>query len=440
MNKMTDHSGVLAELVAGTWRDPSTGKQYDIGIKDIALHESLDGVEAELVAKLHAGKHITVISDEFTHDAVGARIYKALLREGFKVDEYVWKNPVCSDEGVQHIRETTQACEVRIAVGSGTVSDTVKYASFLDDKPYSVFATSPMNAYTTATASVSSGGFKRSITCKGAQGVYFDLSVIAQCPTRLISAAFADVICRTTSQVDWLLSNLLFNTAYDETPYTLLAYDEADMIANAEKMLTGDLNALAMLTRIAAIMGLGTRFTGTTHSGSMAEHMISHYIDMFAGSLHPRTSHGEQVGVATITLSQLHNQILNAKTAPVLKPTRVPEEWIRSSFDTAMADNMLEQTRKKALDDKRCEQINQRLADDWDAIREPLLKCMLPYETLRTAMQGAGCQLTATDLGLDTDFYQQAVKGARFIRDRYSMLDLVDDSTGLDDFVQRMAL
>ena len=105
-----------------------------------------------------------------------------------------------------------------------------------------------------------------------------------------------------------------------------------------------------------------------------------------------------------------------------------------------MADNMLEQTRKKALDDKRCEQINQRLADDWDAIREPLLKCMLPYETLRTAMQGAGCQLTATDLGLDTDFYQQAVKGARFIRDRYSMLDLVDDSTGLDDFVQRMAL
>jgi len=440
MNTMTDHRGVLAELVAGTWRAPSTGKQYDIGIKDIVLRESLDGLEAELMAKQHAGKHITVISDEFTHDAVGARIYKELAREGFKVDEYVWKKPVCSDEGVEHIRRTTRACEVRIAVGSGTVSDTVKYASFLDDKPYSVFATSPMNAYTTATASVSSDGFKRSITCKGAQGVYFDLSVIAQCPARLISAAFADVICRTTSQVDWLLSHLLFNTAYDETPYTLLAYDEADMIASADQMLTGNPNALAMLTRISAIMGLGTRFTGTTHSGSMAEHMISHYIDMFAGSLHPGTSHGEQVGVATVTLSQLHNQVLNTDTAPVLKPTRVPDDWIRRTFDPATANNMLEQTRKKTLDEKRCEQINQRLADDWDAIRKTLLQCMLPYQTLRSAMKAAGCQLTATDLGLNTDFYQQAVKGARFIRDRYSMLDLVDDSTGLDDFVQGMAL
>jgi len=417
MNTMTDHCGVLAELVAGTWRAPSTGKQYDIGIKDIVLRESLDGLEAELVAKQHAGKHITVISDDFTHDAVGARIYKELAREGFKVDEYVWKKPVCSDEGVEHIRRTTRACEVRIAVGSGTVSDTVKYASFLDDKPYSVFATSPMNAYTTATASVSSDGFKRSITCKGAQGVYFDLSVIAQCPARLISAAFADVICRTTSQVDWLLSHLLFNTAYDETPYTLLAYDEADMIASADQMLTGNPNALAMLTRISAIMGLGTRFTGTTHSGSMAEHMISHYIDMFAGSLHPGTSHGEQVGVATVTLSQLHNQVLNTDTAPVLKPTRVPDDWIRRTFDPATANNMLEQTRKKTLDEKRCEQINQRLADDWDAIRKTLLQCMLPYQTLRSAMKAAGCQLTATDLGLNTDFYQQAVKGARFIRE-----------------------
>jgi len=268
----------------------------------------------------------------------------------------------------------------------------------------------------------------------------FDLSVIAQCPARLISAAFADVICRTTSQVDWLLSHLLFNTAYDETPYTLLAYDEADMIASADQMLTGNPNALAMLTRISAIMGLGTRFTGTTHSGSMAEHMISHYIDMFAGSLHPGTSHGEQVGVATVTLSQLHNQVLNTDTAPVLKPTRVPDDWIRRTFDPATANNMLEQTRKKTLDEKRCEQINQRLADDWDAIRKTLLQCMLPYQTLRSAMKAAGCQLTATDLGLNTDFYQQAVKGARFIRDRYSMLDLVDDSTGLDDFVQGMAL
>lgn len=437
---MSDYSGVLAELVAGTWRDPDTGKQYDIGIQDLVIRDSLDGAEAQLINNLHAGKSLTIISDEYTHSAIAHRVYKALKADGCRVNEYIWAKPQCSDEGVAHIRETTKACEVRIAVGSGTISDTVKYASYLDDKPYSVFPTSPMNAYTTATASVSFGGFKRSITCKGAQGIFFDLSVLANCPPRLISAAFADVICRTTCQVDWLLSHLLFDTDYDQTPYTLLAYDEPDMIANAQRLLNGEEDALAMLTRIAAIMGMGTRFTGTTHSGSMAEHMISHYIDMFAGELHPGTSHGEQVGVTTLTMSQLHNQVLNSHTPPVLKPTSIPEQWIKQNFDNDIASNMLEQTRKKAVDERQCDAINEKLHNHWDELRRPLLNCMLPYEALHKTMLDAGCQTTASDLGIDTEFYRQAVKGARFIRDRYSMLDLVDDSVGLDAFVNDMAI
>ena len=435
---MSDYSGVLAELVAGTWREPGTGKQYDIGIKDIAIRDSLDGAEADLVSNVHAGQSLTIVSDEYTHSAIGERIYKALKASGFTVDEYVWKNPSCSEEGVEHIRDVTRNCDARIAVGSGTVSDTVKYASFLDNKTYSVFATSPMNAYTTATASVSYGGFKRSITCKGAQGIYFDLSVLAKCPPHLISSAFADVICRTTCQVDWLLSHLLFNTPYEQTPYTLLAYDEPDMIANAHRSLNGDIEALGMLTRIAAIMGMGTRFTATTHSGSMAEHMISHYIDMFAGEKHPRTSHGQQVGVATLTMSQLQTQVLNNDQAPVLKPTKVPEQWIRDNFEPAAAKNMLEQTHIKAINAKQCDALNTRLSKEWDAIRKPLLDCMLPHDTLHKSMQAAGCQLTATDLGLDNDFYREAVKGARYIRDRYSMLDMVDDSVGLAGFIKTM--
>ena len=53
-------------------------------------------------------------------------------------------------------------------------------------------------------------------------------------------------------------------------------------------------------------------------------------------------------------------------------------------------------------------------------------------------MAEAGCQRTATELNLDIDFYRDAVSGARFIRDRFSMLDIVDDSTGLQEFVDSM--
>ena len=210
---MKDYSGVLTELAEGSWEEPGTGKRYDIGIKSMIIRDTLEGQEAELVAALHPGKSITVVSDPFTLDAMGHRVFKALKADGQNDSEYVWQTPQCSEIGAEQIRKATPDCDVRIAVGAGTVSDTVKYACYLDDKPYSVFATSPMNAFTTATASVSFGGFKKSITCRGAKGVFFDLSVLAKCPPSLVSAAFADVICRTTAQVDWLMSHLLFNTS-----------------------------------------------------------------------------------------------------------------------------------------------------------------------------------------------------------------------------------
>ena len=130
-------------------------------------------------------------------------IYESVLRSGsFLVNWFV-------DQFVPEGRN--------IAIGSGTITDSAKYATFLGKREYSVFPTSPMNANTTPTASVFVGGFKKSITCHSANGVFFDLSVVSKCPRRLIAAAFADVVCRTTSQVDWLMSQIFFGTDYQET-------------------------------------------------------------------------------------------------------------------------------------------------------------------------------------------------------------------------------
>jgi len=210
------------------------------------------------------------------------------------------------------------------------------------------------------------------------------------------------------------------------------------MISEAPKMLSGDMDALGMLTRISALMGLGTVFTNTTHSGSMAEHMISHYIDMFAGDLHPQSSHGQQVGVGTITLSQLHNEVLNNDKPPLMQPTQIPEQALIERFGDDIAQNLIEQPRIKALDAAAADALNARFDEEWNTLREKLKSVMIPYDVLRNAMQAAGCQLTATDLGLDTNFYREAVQNARYIRDRFSMLDIVDDSVGLQGFVQNM--
>ena len=428
-----DHSGVLDALVRGEWEEPGTGVRHGIPIDAIAIRDSLDGAEAELVAMRHPGESLVVVSDPFTRDALGRRVLAALETAGLPVTEFVWEKPSCCEQGVETVREATRGRDALIAVGSGTINDTVKYASWLDGRPYSVFPTSPMNAYTTSTASVAFGGFKKSITCHGARGVFFDLSVLARCPPRLVSAAFADVICRTTAQVDWLLSHLLFDTAYAETPYALLAIDEPEMIRRADEMLAGDTDALALLTRIAAIMGLGTSFTVTTHSGSMHEHMISHYIDMFAGDAHPGSSHGEQVGVATVTMSRLQNAMLGLERPPELRPTAIPEARLRERFAPSVADNLVEQSRVKALDARASDALNARLERDWSALRARLGEALLPFDVLHRAMGEAGCRRTASELELDPVFYREAVANARWTRDRYGMLDLAGDAILPDD-------
>lgn len=428
------YGGVIDELVAGEWIDPQTKAPVQLPIENIAIEASLDGEEAALVAPLHRGKSLLIVCDEITRDVLGERLFRALKPLG-PVEEFIWKKPRCSDEGVAELMAETRGHEALIAVGSGTVSDSVKYATFQDGREYSVFPTSPMNAYTTPTASVSSAGMKKSITCHSAKGVFFDLEILAGCPKRLIRAAFADVVCRTTAQVDWLMSHLLFDTVYTPTPYTLLAYDEEGLLDHAGELTSGSIESLAMLTRISTIMGLGTIFTGTTHSGSMAEHMISHCIDMFAGADHPGTSHGEQVGVTTLTLSALQNQILGAESPPEIRPTEIPEARLKQRYGADMAALMVEQTGKKAIDGAMAERLNRRLADDWDGFVAPLREAMLPLARLQEPMAAAGCQLNAADLSLDPAFYRQIVNDGRFTRDRFTALDLADDSGLLSPFV-----
>ncbi len=426
------YGGVLNALLQGRWTDPTTGNTIHLPIKSIVIEDSLDGMEADLIGTLHRGQTIAVVCDTYTYDALGKRIIDN-LKSLPAVRYFIWQNPRCSAEGVDELRRLCPNTDVMVAVGSGTISDSVKYAAFLDNRPYSVFATSPMNAYTTPTASVSFDGFKKSLTCQGATGVFFDLQILAQCPPRLIAAAFADVICRTTSQVDWLLSHMLFDTPYVETPYTLLAYDENHMINKADKIVTGDREALAILTRIASIMGLGTYFAGTTHSGSMAEHMISHYIDMFAGEQHPGTSHGEQVGVATLAVSRLHHHILQADTPPTIHPTHIPQDILAQKFPRHV-QTMVQQTTEKAISPSEADRINQLFADTWHHFVAPLRAVMVPPHRIYEAMTHANCPRTGQELGLSSGFFGDAVQYARYTRNRFSILDLADDAHILTDF------
>jgi glycerol-1-phosphate dehydrogenase [NAD(P)+] len=428
------NGSLIEDLIVGRWRDPSTGRPVRIGTRAIVIERWLDGGEAELIAPLALGRRLAVVSDRNTFDALGQRVARGLARIA-TIDDVVLDAPRADLATVDELRARTGAAEALIAVGSGTLNDLCKYLAHQSGRPYAVFATAPsMNGYVTATASLDRGGVKVSLPARSPVAALFDLEVLRQAPARLIRAGIGDAICRTTAQTDWLLGHYLRDASYSEAPYLLQIEDEPYLLSHAAAIAAGDLEGVAALTRLLVLAGLGMVMVGGSQPASMGEHLISHYIDMMARP-HPGSLHGEQVGVATLTLSRLQHALLRAERPPEVRPTRLDQAAMQARYGATLGDRLIAQYRAKALDEAAAARMNARLADVWPSMSPKLREVMLPTARLREALEAAGAPTTARELGLRSDFYREAVRHAREIRDRYSILDLAGDAGLLEEFV-----
>jgi glycerol-1-phosphate dehydrogenase [NAD(P)+] len=428
---MSSGDALIQDFVCGRYRLIETGAPVACPIRVIVTAKSLAGREAALVREAGLGGRLAVISDENTHAVMGRRV-EAALPGSVSV---VLDHPHADEQSAALLRERTRHCDGLVAVGSGTLNDLCKYVSHADGRSCAVFATAPsMNGYVTSTASITRGEYKLSLKARPPAGIFYDLEVLAASPKRMIRAGLGDVICRGVCQVDWLLSHLLLETPYYESPYDLQLVDEPKLFAAAPRLLTGDLEAIAALVNILTLGGLGVIVTGTSHSGSMGEHGISHFIDMFAKP-HPGSLHGEQVGIATLTMARLQALLLAEARPPVLLPTVLDRAALEARYGDK-APLCLAALEAKALDGDRLERANARLADHWDEWRRVLARLAVPPVRLEATLDAAGAAIRPTALGLDADFYRTAVAHAHEIRDRFGFLDLAAATGRLEAFAQ----
>jgi len=420
---------IIDEVLAGRFPAPELGGPLRAPLRRIAVADSLDGAEAELVAGLDLGARLAVVGDENTWPVLGARVAASLPG----CDAIVLDHPKADEANADRLQERTRHADGLIAVGSGTINDLCKHVTHRTGRRCAVFATAAsMDGYVTTTVSITRDGFKLSLPAHAPTGVFVDLSVLAAAPLRMMRAGLGDTVCRTTAQVDWLLSHLLLDTVYAETPYRLLAEDEPRLYALAHRLPERDLGAMLALARALILSGLGVLVTNTSHCGSMGEHAISHFIDTFANP-HPRTLHGEQVGIATWSMARLQTAMLASAEPPALSPMPIDEARFARDYGR-LATGCLEAVRKKPFEAAGTRRLERRLIHQWPVIRERLLSVMLPVAEIERVMGAAGAPLTAAALGVDPVLYRRAVGGAYELRDRYCFLDLAAQSGRLADF------
>lgn len=291
-----------------------------------------------------------------------------------------------------------------VGVGSGSISDIVKYASFLAKKPYVMIATAPsMNGYLSITSSLIENNKKESHQAHLPVALFADLDILASAPIRLIRSGVGDSICRSTAQADWLLSNLLLGTTYIPEAFAITEEAEKNTFKHADKLIIGDRDTFSNLMNLLLLSGLGMTMCKGSYPASQGEHMIAHHMESLYGYKLPETFHGEQIGMTTLIMAEIQERVLGQEILQLpIKP--MPQ---------------------KGLDLATLHALNHKLAKEWGEIRHIIKKVTRPRAEILGILSAVGAPTSPEYLGWDAKWMEKAVLTAASTRDRFTFLDIM---------------
>ena len=292
-----------------------------------------------------------------------------------------------------------------VGVGSGSISDLVKYASHLAKKPYVMIATAPsMNGYLSITASlIMEDGKKESHQAHLPIALFADLDVLIAAPVRLIRSGVGDSICRSTAQADWLLSHLLLGTTYIPEAFAITKAAEEYTFKHADKLIVGDRDTSSNLMNLLLLSGLGMTLCKGSYPASQGEHMIAHHMEMQYGEQLPQTYHGEQIGVTTVIMADIQERVLRHEVLQLpIRP--LPQ---------------------KGLNLSALHGLNAKLAKQWPEIRNIIKPVTRPRAEIAAILHGINAPISAEHLGWNPEWLKKAVSTAASTRDRFTFLDVM---------------
>lgn len=392
------------------------------------LHQNKQIFFKEIIVEYNLAGNIYEICQQYSNNIflVADKNTEKLLNKSVlsKIPNFIIpSNSIASLDIVELIQNKTKNKELIVAFGSGTVNDICKYASYLEGKDYILFPTAAsMNGYTSANASILANGQKKSFNTHFAKAIYIDINILINSPLRLTLSGFADFICRSTTQADWLLSHLLFGTEYNSLPFTF-SYDiEKILLEEYMGLAKKSTETILLLMEALLISGIGMVIVGGSHSASQGEHMIAHAMEMVTRDYSPL--HGEKVAVATITMANLQEKILSIRN-PVVKPSPVSMEHITECFG-----NLVSSSNKFAeiLEQKQSMQqsIDKIIHEKWEDISHTIKKTLLPAKSLQKIFAELSIPHLPEHLSWNNEQYYKIVNLAFATRNRFTFLDLAD--------------
>ena len=303
------------------------------------------------------------------------------------------RNKVLTDDGLLipdmlAVRELEDALSEKtriiIAAGSGVIGDICRYVCMKKGLTQLTVASAPsMDGYASGVAAMIFDGKRISFPAKPPKWIVGDSEVLAAAPREMLVSGIGDILGKCSCLNDWRLSNAVTGEALCEDIYALTLSQYEKCVRNIDKIMQGDEEAVTILFEALCAVGIAMSLCGSSRPASGCEHHISHWFEVTGlGDGTQYLRHGIDVAYSAVITARLREQTV---AAPV----------------------KLEGNPKK-------EQILQILAS-----------CPSSAE-LEGYLERIGLHMADFFALYGEERVQRAVREARFIRDRYTFLTLME--------------
>lgn len=377
-----------------------------------------------------------ILCDATTYKIAGERCAGVLREAGFAPDVLILRH-LGYDEATlgEIVINKPDDCDVMIGVGTGSITDILRFASFKLGLPCFTVATgAPMDGFSASVGIMNVNNLKATMPAHSTEVIIGDTDVLSTAPYRMTVAGFADLIGKLNAINDWHLGVLINGDHYCRSIDTLVMDYVYDILGKAEAIKNRDAKAVGELMNALLLTGASISLYGSSRPISGAEHHFSHYLEVLGDQRgKPYAMHGEQVAVGTVLaltaaakLASITPDFDAAREAAARYDHAAWENEIRRAYgDAADAIIALEAQAGKNETTGRLKRID-IMQRHWEEVRA-MLAGVYPAEKLRALLKDIGCPCTPRDIGVTRDVLRDALLYCKETRARYTVYQLAWD-------------
>ncbi len=382
-------------------------------------------------------RDLVLVADRNTYAALGQRVEGALRGQGYAPTTILLEGEeVVADEAtcMNVLVRAPARPQTYIAVGSGTITDIVRFVSHRSRNPFLSLPTAPsVDGYTSSGAPLVLGGVKITVDAQPPQAIFADLPTLRAAPAPMIAAGFGDLLGKTTAVADWRLGALLWGEDYDEAIAARAERAYRDCLPQVGAICRREEDGIRALIAGLIETGLCILDFGRSHPASGSEHHVSHYWEMtLLQQGRPAILHGAKVGVAArhsaeryARLRQMSRQEAFARIERASRPDPEAEiAAIRRAYGP-LADAVIRGHREfLAMTEADFADLKQRVMGHWDEVLA-IADQVLPPDEITRLLSTIGGPVSGQQLGLAEDEVQRGLQYGHYLRSRFTITKMV---------------